>query len=153
MSQLRHGIRDNIIKSVGTFTEGRHFQLCPISLTGSMYTYVTCDCMLDKRLLHTVWIIVKERRRDREGKGQVRWGGRSVPGMHSFSSWLSSHQGDRKAVAQTGRSWPRIHHTHQLEKIISHSSPQAQHFFSMSKSGCVVLLKSLYWKSKYPSSL
>lgn len=47
------------------------------------------------------WIILKESRRDRGGKGQVWSGGRSLPGTPSSSCWLSSHRADRKAEELT----------------------------------------------------
>lgn len=76
-----------------------------------------------------VRITVKERRRDRRGKGQVWWGGSSLPGMHSSSRWLSSHRADRKAEAQTGRSWPQIHLMNSSRReIINHRDSPAQHF-------------------------
>lgn len=107
--------------------------------TYSVYTLVACDCMTDEKpLCESLW---KEDRETERARGRFD----EVEGVYlacTCSLWLSSHRGDREAVAPRGRSWPQIHHTHQLEKIISHSDSQAQRFSSTSKSGSEVVLKS-----------
>lgn len=132
------GDASNVFPLSLTFGNAINMYAC----TYSVYTLVACDCMTDEKpLCESLWKKDGETERARGRFDEVE----GVYLACTCSLWLSSHRGDREAVAPRRRSWPQIHHTHQLEKIISHSDSQAQHFSSTSRSGSAVLLKSLYW--------